>query len=150
MDLPNINNSITQLIGDAGPDVPASKFLFSEGSVTAYSGGTIPTGGAVFEYQRNGFSSTLRFVAGTDPASFLTAEDWLLNQGFSSVRLITLLDLEYQITAAAKSSPKLIAVRAWVNAILASFVQDPTPKSNWPPAPFTFEETTQEAFALLA
>lgn len=79
----------------------------------------------------------------------LTAEEWLAVQGYSSIRLVTLLDLEHQIAAASKSSPKLTSVRAWINGILAAFVQDPTPKSDWPPAPFTFEETTQEAFGTL-
>jgi hypothetical protein len=80
---------------------------------------------------------------------FITAEKWLEHEGFSSIRVITLLDLENKIAAVNKTSPKLTAVRAWINGILATFVQAPTPKNDWPPAPFSFEETTQEAFTVL-
>ncbi len=91
-----------------------------------------------------------RWVASITPSSSYTAERWLDSQGYSSIRLITLLDLENQLASVLGNSPKLTAVRAWINGILAAFVQDPTPKIDWPAAPHTFEETTQEAFALLS
>lgn len=78
-----------------------------------------------------------------------TAEEWLSSQGYSSMRLVTLLDLENQLSAVLGSSPKLTAVRAWINGILATFIQNPAPRADWPPAPFTFEETTQEAWLAL-
>jgi hypothetical protein len=81
---------------------------------------------------------------------FTTAEEWLSEQGYRSIRVVTLLDLERQLAAAGKTSAKLAAVRAWLNGVLSTYVTDPTPKSDWTPAPFGFEETSAEAFAELA
>jgi len=80
---------------------------------------------------------------------FTTAEEWLGEQGYRSIRLITLLDLEGKLAAAGKTSAKLTAVRAWIDGVLAAFVSNPAPKNDWTPAPFGFEETTAEAFAVL-
>lgn len=79
-----------------------------------------------------------------------TAEQWLAKQGYSSLSLVTLLDLEAKLTAAQKTSAKLAATRAWVNGILGAYVQDPAPRYVWPTAPYTFNETTTEAFVLLS
>jgi hypothetical protein len=83
------------------------------------------------------------------PRQAVTAEQWLQSQGYSSMRLVTLLDLENQLSAVLGNSPKLTAVRTWINGILATFIQNPTPRADWPAAPFTFEETTQEAWLAL-
>jgi hypothetical protein len=79
----------------------------------------------------------------------LSAEQWLEQQGFTSVRLVALLDLESKLAASGRSSPKLASVRAWINSGLSGFVADASPRSDWPPAPFDFQETTAEAFAML-
>jgi hypothetical protein len=63
--------------------------------------------------------------------------------------LLTLLDIETKLLAAEKVSPKMTAVRQWLDGLLAAFVQNPEAKQEWPMAPHTFEETTQEAFAAL-
>jgi hypothetical protein len=78
-----------------------------------------------------------------------TAEQWLGIEGYTAIRLVTLLDLEGKLAAAGKTSPKLAAVRLWMNGVLATYVTDPNPKSDWTPAPFGFEETSAEAFAAL-
>jgi hypothetical protein len=83
------------------------------------------------------------------PPESVNPEAWLAEQGFSSMRVITLLDLEGKLAAAGKSSAKLSAVRAWINGILATYAANPAPQSNWPEAPFEFEETLSEAFAAL-
>jgi hypothetical protein len=78
-----------------------------------------------------------------------TAEEWLAIQGYTAIRLVALLDLEGKLAAAGKTSDKLAAVRAWINGILGAFAMDPAPRNDWTPAPFGFEETTAEAFAVL-
>lgn len=80
---------------------------------------------------------------------FFTAEEWLALQGYSSIQLVALMDTENKLHGAEKTSAKLTAVRAWIDGILASFIQNPTSQSGWPSAPFTFEEAVQEAFSLL-
>ena len=83
------------------------------------------------------------------PTTLFAAEEWLTIQGYSSMRLVTLLDLENKLHAASRNSPKLTATRTWINGILAAFIEHDSHRDNWPPAPFGFQETTTEAFATL-
>jgi hypothetical protein len=73
-----------------------------------------------------------------EPPSF-TAESWLDHQGYGAMRLLGLLDLEAQF--GQQAPPKMQAVRAWINSIRAQYAET---KSDWQPAPHTFEETMQE------
>jgi hypothetical protein len=68
-----------------------------------------------------------------------TAESWLDHEGFGAMRLLGLLDLESQF--GQQSPPKMQAVRAWINSIRAQYAET---KSDWQPAPHTFESTMQE------
>jgi hypothetical protein len=77
------------------------------------------------------------------------AEQWLVYNGFTSLRLLTLFDLESKLTAAGKSSPKVTAVRAWINGILSEYAMDQSDKLFWGDPPYTFEETVQEALSIL-
>jgi hypothetical protein len=77
------------------------------------------------------------------------AEEWLTIQGYTSIQLVTLLDLENKLAAASKNSPKLTATRTWIDSILSAFIENDSQRDNWPPAPFGFQETTTEAFAAL-
>ncbi|MBU6183307.1 MAG: hypothetical protein KGR46_10925 [Verrucomicrobia bacterium] len=83
------------------------------------------------------------------PLTLYTAEQWLAKEGYGATQLVTLLNLEAQLAAAAKTSPALTAVKAWTNNLLAAFVADPAPRADWPPAPHTFAATVTEAYALL-
>lgn len=94
-------------------------------------------------------SEHAKFLESMRPRAAKTAEEWLSSQGYSSIRLVTLLDLENKLSEVLGSSPKLTAVRTWINGILATFIQNPAPRADWPAAPFTFEETTQEAWLAL-
>ena len=51
---------------------------------------------------------------------------------------------------AGAQSPKLDATEQYLNTILAMFAQDPSPRSDWPAAPFTFEQVVAEAVASLS
>jgi len=83
------------------------------------------------------------------PPPSWTAEEWLNKEGYNSTALVTLLDLNGQLIAAGKSSPKLTAVKSWTDGMIASYAADPAPKSDWTNAPYGFTETTQEAVAIL-
>jgi hypothetical protein len=78
-----------------------------------------------------------------------TAEQWIDGQGYTAIRLISLLDAEVKLNAANKTSPKMSAVRAWLDSMLGSYALDQTPKTNWPNAPYSYEETIQEAITTL-
>ena len=83
------------------------------------------------------------------PLPKVTADEWLEKEGYGSTQLITLLDLQGKLIAAGKTSIKLNSVRAWTDGILASFVQDESPRGDWGSAPFTFSETVIDAFQQL-
>jgi hypothetical protein len=79
------------------------------------------------------------------PPPTQTAEEWIDSQGYTAIRLISLLDAETKLKAANKESAKLNAVRQWLDFILGSYAIDPTPKNNWPTSPYSYEETIQDA-----
>ena len=107
-------------------------------------------GDEVFEYSKNGGLATFDPVSISNyPNENATAEEWLVSEGFSSTRLITLLDLEVKLRAAGKASVKLSAARGWTEEVLATYVQSPVSKNDWSFAPYTFEEVTQEVSELL-
>jgi hypothetical protein len=85
----------------------------------------------------------------TNPLPTYTAEAWLSKEGYGAVQLVTLLNLEAELTARALVSPKLDAVKDWTNAILGEYVQSNQPKEDWGAAPFSFNETVVEAYSLL-
>jgi hypothetical protein len=70
-----------------------------------------------------------------------SAEGWLEHEGYGAMRLLGLLDLEVQFAQAGAISPKMQAVRAWINRIRAEYSAE---RSDWPQAPHTFDQTMQE------
>ena len=84
------------------------------------------------------------------PPPTYTAEQWLAKEGVGSDRQPTLLYLKLKLDAAGKVSAKLNATQNFLNLILTEYAQNPSAqKSDWTPAPFTFEETIQEALTIL-
>ena len=75
-----------------------------------------------------------------------TAEQHLESVGLSGNRQPTLLYLRQ----AGAVSAKLDATEQYLNQILAMFAADPAPRSDWPAAPFTFEQVVGEAVASLS
>ena len=80
------------------------------------------------------------------PALTFTAEQHLESVGLGGNRQPTLLYLRQ----AGAVSPKLDATEQYLNQILALFAADPAPRSDWPAAPHTFEETVSEAVQSLS
>lgn len=79
-----------------------------------------------------------------------TADQWVDAQGFDGKRPTTLLYLKLQLDAAQKSSPKLAAVQAWLDAMIVAGVTNPDEaRSDWPVAPWSFTEASGEALAAL-
>ena len=75
-----------------------------------------------------------------------TAEQHLECVGLGGNRQPTLLYLRQ----AGAVSPKLDATEQYLNTVLAMFAADPAPRSDWPAAPFTFEQVVGEAVASLS
>lgn len=75
----------------------------------------------------------------------ITAEQHIQREGYTAIRLVSLLDLEGKLAQAGKTSAKLTAVRAWLDGIMATFAANPESRNDWPKAPFSYEATVQEA-----
>lgn len=88
--------------------------------------------------------ATRTLIATPPPA--MTAEEHLESVGLGGNRQPTLLYLRQ----AGAVSPKLDATEQYLNTVLGMFAQDPSPRSDWPAAPFTFEETVAQAVASLS
>jgi hypothetical protein len=91
-------------------------------------------------------------VAGTPaPAPTFTAAEWVDSQGFAGNRSTTMLYLKLKLDAAQLTSAKLAAVQGWLDGMIVAGVTAPDEKrSDYPAAPFSFEEASQEALAVLA
>lgn len=83
----------------------------------------------------------------TPSAPVYTAEEWTDSQGYAGNRSTTLLYQKLRLDASAKSSPKLVAVQAWLDGMIASGLAPAT--SNWPAAPHSFEATLTETLTIL-
>jgi hypothetical protein len=85
------------------------------------------------------------------PLPTFTADEWVDVQGFAGKRPTTLLYLKLQLDAAQKTSAKLAAVQAWLDGMIVAGVTAPEEKrSDYPTAPYSFEEASQEALSVLA
>ena len=81
-------------------------------------------------------------VSASEP---VTAEQHLESVGLGGNRQPTLLYLRQ----AGAVSAKLDATEAFLNTVLGMFAQDPSPRSDWPQAPHSFESVVSEALASL-
>jgi hypothetical protein len=79
------------------------------------------------------------------PRPAISAERHIERQGYPAMRLVTLMDLEGKLAAAGLTAPKLVAVRGWLDTVLATFAANPEPRNDWALAPYGFEETVAEA-----
>jgi hypothetical protein len=84
------------------------------------------------------------------PVPTYTAAEWVDQQQFTGNRTTTMLYLKLQLDAAGKTSPKLAAVQAWLDQLIIAGVTAPEERrSDWAASPWTFEEASQEALAVL-
>jgi hypothetical protein len=84
------------------------------------------------------------------PPPVATAEAHLTASGYTPLRLLTCLDLEGKLRATGKASPKLAAVRQWLdNLTLAAAANPDEARPDWPAAPFAFEAVLAESLAAL-
>jgi hypothetical protein len=84
------------------------------------------------------------------PLPTFTADEWVDAQGFTGKRPTTLLYLKLKLDAAQLTSAKLAAVQAWLDGMIVAGVTAPDDKrSDYPVAPFSFEEASSEALQTL-
>jgi hypothetical protein len=131
---------VAQELLTEGPSIEPTKIILRDDDVLLFDGNAVAPDDKVYEFSQKAGSCE---VVELKPYS---AEQWLDAQGFSSVRLITLLDLERRFSTSPDRPAMLGSVRAWVDGVLSDFVENQSPRYDWPQAPFSFEETTKEAF----
>jgi hypothetical protein len=94
------------------------------------------------------------YVIPPPPVPFVptyTATEWVDQQKFDGNRPTTLLYLKLKLDAAQLTSAKLAAVQGWLDGMIVAGVTAPDEKrSDYPVAPFSFEEASGEALAVLA
>jgi hypothetical protein len=85
------------------------------------------------------------------PPPAMSAAEWVDAQGYAGNRSTTMLYLKLQLDAAGKTSAKLASVQQWLDALIVAGVTAPEERrSDYPAAPYTFEEASAEALTLLA
>jgi hypothetical protein len=86
----------------------------------------------------------------TLPPPTFSAEAHLTASGYTPLRLLTCLDLEGKLWKANATSPKLAAVRQWLdNLTLAAASAPDEARPDWPAAPHPFEAVLAEALSIL-
>lgn len=88
-------------------------------------------------------------------APLVTAGQWIAKKMTPpgedpGICMAALQNLELGLTQANKNAPKLSAVRAWINGIMATYAQDQSARNDWPEPPHSFEETFAEALTVLS
>lgn len=74
------------------------------------------------------------------PSPAITAEEHLIETGYSPLRLLTCLDLENKLRSSNLISNPLAAVRQWIDNLTLSAAINPDEKrSDWPLPPYPFE-----------
>jgi len=130
----------------AEEDVSPTKLLYRDEELTIYTGGIdMFPGDKVVQYRRTKGDVSIDILNEIPPAVKYSGEEWLEKNGYNSMRLYILFDLENQLISAGKFSEKLSLVRNWVRMIISEAVLLLSFKDDWNPPPYTFEETAKDA-----
>lgn len=141
--------NIGSFLGE-GKDIPTTRVVVKANGIEAYNEQPLSPGDLLVEYTRSDFSSQGYIVAQGETVDLYTAEEWLGSVGFTPLRLLTCLDLESKLTAASLASPKLNAVRQWIDQITLMAAPNPDVRlASWPTPPYSFAESSGEALTLL-
>ena len=147
-----IIQNVPEELFDSEGNTPETILLIRAGAVSAMPADYLSrSGDELYKYAKLNGSITLQSlpVSAFNP-EFTSAEQWLIAQGYGPMQLVSLLDIESRLNAAARSAPKLQAVRQWIDAVTEAFLQSPEPRNNWPLAPHQFGQTLIEASQILA
>jgi len=89
-----------------------------------------------------------QWVEGTPaPAPTFTAAEWV-EQHLTSTQLHALSDLRLSLVLAGKLlGPLMQSLRDWTSQLIVASAADPSPRSDWPPAPCTYAQASAEAIA---
>lgn len=84
------------------------------------------------------------------PPPSVTAEQWV-EQHLTSTQLHALSDLRLSLVLSGKPlGPLMQSLRDWTSQLIVASAADPSPRSDWPAAPCSYEAASAEAIAALA
>jgi hypothetical protein len=144
--------NIPENLFDAQGNTPKTMLLVRGDTVATLPQGYLAReGDQVYEYSKfNGTINLMPVAISAFGREFTTAEEWLIAQGYGPMQLVALLDAERKLTATNQESPKLGAVRGWVDALTQTFLQSQEPRNDWPSPPHRFDEALLEAGQILS
>ena len=89
-----------------------------------------------------------RTLIATPPPS-VTAAEWV-EQHLTSTQLHALSDLRLSLVLAGKPlGPLMQSLRDWTSQLIIASAADPSPRNDWPPAPCSYADASNEAIASL-
>ena len=81
------------------------------------------------------------------PPPAVTAAEWV-EAHLTSTQLHALSDLRLSLVLAGKPlGPLMQSLRDWTSQLIVASAADPSPRSDWPPAPCTYAQASNEALA---
>jgi hypothetical protein len=95
------------------------------------------------------WDAVTRSLIATPPPA-VTAAEWA-EQHLTSTQLHALSDLRLSLVLAGKPlGPLMQSLRDWTSQLIVASAVDPSPRSDWPAAPCSYEAASAEAIAALA
>ena len=92
-------------------------------------------------------AATRSLIATPPPA--VTAAEWV-EQHLTSTQLHALSDLRLSLVLAGKPlGPLMQSLRDWTSQLIIASAADPSPRNDWPPAPCSYADASNEAIAAL-
>jgi hypothetical protein len=109
----------------------------------------LPLTDAEGEGMQNGtliWDAATRTLIHTPPPA-VTAAEWV-EQHLTSTQLHALSDLRLSLVLAGKPlGPLMQSLRDWTSQLIVASAADPSPRNDWPPAPCSYADASNEAIA---
>jgi hypothetical protein len=111
----------------------------------------LPLTDAEGEGMQNGsliWDAASRSLIATPPPA-VTAAEWV-EQHLTSTQLHALSDLRLSLVLAGKPlGPLMQSLRDWTSQLIIASAADPSPRNDWPPAPCSYADASNEAITSL-
>ena len=88
-------------------------------------------------------------TAPSPEAELITAAEWV-ERHLTSTQLHALSDLRLSLVLAGRPlGPLMQSLRDWTSQLIIASAADPSPRNDWPPAPCSYADASNEAIAAL-
>lgn len=141
-------SEILYAIQDADGDIVQVRFWDGTSPINIPDGATATPFQNLSEEQKE-YAKILFAVPENNSETKYNALEWLSLQGIGGDRQPTLLYLRQSLSSASKQSAKLNETESYLQNVLAIYASDPSPRSDWSKAPYTFDDVVQECVSIL-